>query len=440
VEFSDTPQPKERSKAKNRAPSAGKGKQQSRRGRNSAKQAKRRTPPSSAGTPTKVVTPVKRSLGKESVKGKKTTQSARSPPTKLRSRGVAVGQFTLGSDCTGYDSTKLALEQLGIAGRFRTAFCTEKDPAVRKILVATHPDAKGKIRVDAAQRNGHPIQVDLYSAGWPCQPFSRESDQPGMDDPRGSVIDNILDYLTSHPPRCFFLENVASIVHDFPALFAHILSTLAGQHETDGTKTFTVFWKILDTKENGVPQSRQRLFIVGVRNCYTKDNVRFTWPTPVACKPLHTFYEKRPLAKRTELPNYMMANMGIHLKKLNESGHEFGKQHYVGDLQCSPGRSQLTLGYTPCLTRNRCGGAGVAKTGRGGFYLYNKMRYMTVDEMAQLQGIAKGRLQKPDTMKTIRPLAQAIGNGFSVNVVMRILARLPPAVGLGWVDDPFGND
>lgn len=99
---------------------------------------------------------------------------------------------------------------------------------------------------------------DLLTGGFPCQPFSSAGKKRGINDPRGTLFQRIVDILRQHHPRFFILENVKRLLTMESGLhFATILSSLA---DLD----YTIEWRLLNAMHFGLPQNRQRVFIVGV--------------------------------------------------------------------------------------------------------------------------------------------------------------------------------
>jgi len=111
---------------------------------------------------------------------------------------------------------------------------------------------------------------DILCAGFPCQPFSKAGDQKGLDDERnGNLFYSIFDILRYHKPKYFILENVANLEkHDsgntWEAIYELLVRGLG----------YTVDKKIISPHEVGIPQHRQRLFIVGSKNGLD----HFQWP------------------------------------------------------------------------------------------------------------------------------------------------------------------
>jgi DNA (cytosine-5)-methyltransferase 1 len=112
-----------------------------------------------------------------------------------------------------------------------------------------------------------PGEAAMLAGGPPCQPFSKSGLRKGGADDKGQLFKRYLDYLQVIKPRAFILENVRGMVssnkgEDFRNILEHFDET-----------GYTIYWKILDAANHGVPEFRQRLFIVGFR-----DRIRFSYP------------------------------------------------------------------------------------------------------------------------------------------------------------------
>lgn len=116
---------------------------------------------------------------------------------------------------------------------------------------------------------------DVLIGGFPCQPFSMMGEQKGFEDTRGTLffrIAEIINYQIEHnrAPRVIVLENVRRLLtHDKKNTFATIKRSLEGLG-------YKVFHAVLNSADYGVPQVRNRLFIV----CFRNQDVEFTYPQP----------------------------------------------------------------------------------------------------------------------------------------------------------------
>lgn len=110
-------------------------------------------------------------------------------------------------------------------------------------------------------------QFDVLLAGFPCQAFSHAGKKLGFEDTRGTLFFDVARIIKYHQPKAFLLENVKGLVsHDKGNTFNVIKETLAEMG-------YKIFHKVLAAKDFGVPQNRQRIYIVGFR-----ENINFEFP------------------------------------------------------------------------------------------------------------------------------------------------------------------
>lgn len=109
---------------------------------------------------------------------------------------------------------------------------------------------------------------DFLFGGFPCQPFSASGKRNGFADTRGTLFFEIERIIKYHQPKGFILENVEGLVkHDLENKHDEIgrtLKTILDKLENE--LNYQVSWKVLDSVNFGVPQSRKRVFIVGTKN------------------------------------------------------------------------------------------------------------------------------------------------------------------------------
>lgn len=109
--------------------------------------------------------------------------------------------------------------------------------------------------------------INLLTGGLPCQPFSKSGLRRGLNDKRGPLFEHYIELLIGLEPRAFIIENVRGIA-----------SSRKGQDWKEILNKFrktryTLYWKVLDAANYGVPQFRQRLFLVGFRK-----RIKFSFP------------------------------------------------------------------------------------------------------------------------------------------------------------------
>ena len=98
---------------------------------------------------------------------------------------------------------------------------------------------------------------DLFVGGFPCQSFSIAGKRGGFEDTRGTLFFEIARIIGEKQPRLLLLENVKGLLsHDKGATFYRIISTL-------DELGYDCQWQVLNSKNHGVPQNRERVFIIG---------------------------------------------------------------------------------------------------------------------------------------------------------------------------------
>lgn len=119
--------------------------------------------------------------------------------------------------------------------------------------------------------------ADVIIGGFPCQPFSMMGSELGFDDVRGTVFFTVADLIKKKidkgaKPKVVVLENVRRLLtHDGGNTFKVI------KHIMEKELGYKVFYKILNSSDFGVPQTRNRIFIV----CFDNQDVEFTFPETI---------------------------------------------------------------------------------------------------------------------------------------------------------------
>jgi DNA (cytosine-5)-methyltransferase 1 len=190
----------------------------------------------------------------------------------------------IGTDFSGIGSPEMALKMLGI--EHEQVFACEIDKYARKSFEAVHGSPK-EFYNDITTRDHSTVpQLDLYCAGFPCQSFSMAGKREGFEDVRGTLFFNVAEFIKINQPKCFILENVKGLLsHDGGKTFQTIISLLTDNGGTANGQMFIpyfedglgyhIYYKVLNTKNFGIPQNRERIFIVGFREFR-----EFSFPKP----------------------------------------------------------------------------------------------------------------------------------------------------------------
>lgn len=174
----------------------------------------------------------------------------------------------IGSCFSGVGMWELALKYLDIPHDHQFFIEFDKYPAAS--YKAIHGDIKNY--GDVTKLNGDEVEdLDVFFYSPPCQAFSVAGKGLGAEDDRGLLFNDALRIIKAKKPKICIMENVKGLTSkkhsDF---FKHIQGSL-------NRAGYTSDWKILNTKEHGVAQNRERIFIVSIRNDIYKG---FSWPEP----------------------------------------------------------------------------------------------------------------------------------------------------------------
>jgi DNA (cytosine-5)-methyltransferase 1 len=156
---------------------------------------------------------------------------------------AGVGGFRLGMEMAGHECT---------------GHC-EIDPYADKSYRAMHRPKEGEWFASDIRRvnPGELPEADCYCGGFPCQAFSIAGKRGGFADTRGTLFFEVMRLARERKPKYIFLENVAGLLsHDNGNTFATIIQSFADNG-------YDVQWQILNSKDFGVPQNRERVFFIG---------------------------------------------------------------------------------------------------------------------------------------------------------------------------------
>ena len=233
---------------------------------------------------------------------------------------------------------------------------------------------------------------DILLGGFPCQAFSIAGKGLGFEDTRGILFFNIERILRAKRPRAFLLENVKRLTtHDNNRTFKVIQNRLK-------KLGYTVHYKVLNTLDYGLPQKRERIYIVG----FTEE-LGFEFPGPLGFyQPLNKILEKdEDIPSSYFLSEKMKSKRYAALKK---------EPIYPSIWHENIGGNVSPLPYSCAL---RAGGS-------YNYLVVNGERRLTSREMLRLQGF-------PENFKISSPYSQVrkfAGNSVSVPVIKMIAEKM----------------
>lgn len=159
---------------------------------------------------------------------------------------------------------------------------------------------------------------DILAGGFPCQAFSIAGFKGGFADTRGTLFFNLARIVQDHQPKALFLENVKGLAgHDRGRTLKVILQTL---EEELG---YYVHYQLINAKDFGVPQNRERVFIVGFRNRTTSE--RFVFPKPLKKKvTIRNIKETDVVSTKYYLSDRYLETLVRHRDRHAAKGNGFG--------------------------------------------------------------------------------------------------------------------
>ena len=193
----------------------------------------------------------------------------------------------VGTFFSGIGSPEQALLNLGI--KHEIEFACDIDKYARETYLKNF-DCKNMYEDINALDMKDLSYVDLLVFGFPCQAFSMAGKRGGFEDTRGTLFYDALRYLKEHKPRYFIAENVKGLLsHNNGKTFQTIIDCLALTTNTQMSLMpfdnlgYHIYYKVLNTKDFGIPQNRERIFIVGIRDD-ADNNFRFPKEIPLKLK------------------------------------------------------------------------------------------------------------------------------------------------------------
>lgn len=239
---------------------------------------------------------------------------------------------------------------------------------------------------------------DILLAGFPCQPFSHAGLKKGFEDIRGTLFFDIARILKAKKPKMVLLENVKGFAsHDKGNTFKVVCQTL----EKFG---YEVHSQVLNAREFGVPQNRERIYIIGIDRSRTL-KTPFIFPTPPKTKVSVGDILEKDVDEKYTISNKLWKGHQRRLKEHKAKGNGFGYSLF----------NSSSLSTSTISARYYKDGSEILIEQKG-----KNPRKITPREAARLQGF-------PDTFKIPVSDAQAyrqFGNSVAVPVVSAIAKQM----------------
>ncbi|MDV6040537.1 DNA (cytosine-5-)-methyltransferase [Bacillus sp. SM-B1] len=293
--------------------------------------------------------------------------------------------------------------------------------------------------------------VDVICGGFPCQAFSIAGKRLGFAETRGTLFFEIARFAKEIQPQYLFLENVKGLLnHDGGNTFRTIISTL-------DELGYDAEWQVLNSKDFGVPQNRERVFIVGhsrrhsrrevfpIRRSCTETSIEMMGSTqPEGSTRLGTrdrVYDPQGIMATLSATDYKQPKQIIVKGNVNPSGNGMNGQVYdskglAPTLTTNKGEGPKIVipVLTPDRAEKRQNGRRFKEPGepmftltaqdRHGVYDGYRIRKLTPKECWRLQGFPDWAFDRAREVNSDSQLYKQAGNSVTVNVIHAIAERL----------------
>ena len=313
----------------------------------------------------------------------------------------------------GYGGASYGLKRSGI--KYKVIGFSEIEESANLILYHNFPEIEnfGDIKIirDKLEKNPKAIpDFDLFTGGFPCQPFSSaglmlgEKDEKG----RGTLIHEIIRICQIKKPKYILLENVRGFLAD---RFKETRSALQA-----GLKDYHIRMQVLNSKDYGIPQNRERLWIFASREDFPIE-FSMTPPMPETERPrLKDFLDKTP-----PLEVYLSDQQVEHLQVVH--GKHGLKDFIVKEPLCLDiyNHKIKTDGLCNTITEPSHNITRIVEPiGKDGKL---RVRKLSVAEQFRLMGFHDGEINFPDDLN-YKEISARAGNGWDVNLVGILLKHI----------------
>ena len=232
----------------------------------------------------------------------------------------------IGSDFSGVGAFNQALKRLKID--YKEIFACDMDKYARQTFIHNYgePDY---YPTNVYEREIPAEPLDIYMTSPPCQAFSLAGNRKGEADKRGILFYNSHEFIKKNKPRFFIFENVKGLMSDNGGkTFGTWIDYLGGKSINRSATMFPheesvpyhIYYAVLNAKDYGVPQNRERVFIVGIRD--DSDN-NFSFP-----RPFHLIKRLKDVLESEVDEKYYLSDKAIngfinHAERHAEKGNGF---------------------------------------------------------------------------------------------------------------------
>lgn len=398
----------------------------------------------------------------------------------------------VGTDFSGLGSPEQALKRLNVD--HKVVFACDKDKYVKQSYLANNETEIFYDDITTRDQSKTPY-CDLYCFGFPCQAFSLAGNRKGFEDTRGTLFFNSLSYIKEKQPRVFIAENVKGLLsHDkvkgskskhgrtFGVIRDSLALTINGQHNLyayDDCVNYHLYYMVLNSKNYGIPQNRERIFLIGFKN-----QVNFKFPKKQQLKLILADLLEHDVDEKYYLTDEMFdkfvfksnsknigyinqdtqasqvfttdglsptlcsgthgyANGYIMISENTKKGYAYAYTHDSINLQNPNSKTrrgrvgkqiantldtQCNIGVLIQLSDNNCHSSERIYT-KTGYYLYNKrIRRLTPNEVFRLFGYNDDFFIKCKEINSDTQLYKQGGNSIVVDTLVYLLSEVMKAI------------
>ena len=310
----------------------------------------------------------------------------------------------IGSCFTGIGAWEKGFEYMGIETELK--FYCENDKYAIKSYVSMFEDAKNKNLGDITKIDVTKIEdIDIFAYSPPCQAFSVAGKQLGYEDKRGVLFFDAFEIIKNKKPKICMMENVKGLTgKKFNSEFEEMLQSL----ENEG---YNNYWKVLNTRNYGLPQNRERLFVISIRKDI--DNGLFSFPEPLDSG----LRLKDMLDKEVEEKYYIKKEW--HYTEEGELKHDNNEIAQVNGVKFKALRTISDVEKICRCLDTMGGGQREPKVIRNG-----KLCKVTPKECWRLQGFKDEDFEKASKVNSNSQLYKQSGNSISINVLIELYKEL----------------
>lgn len=244
---------------------------------------------------------------------------------------------------------------------------------------------------------------DVFTGGFPCQPFSQAGTRLGELDTRGTLFHDIIRICSIKKPKVILLENVKGLT---TKKHKHTFDKIISELKSIG---YNVDYKVLNSKDFGVPQNRERLWIIGSKNKFPKG-----WELSPEKVDLKLKF-KDLLDKRVPEKYYLNKNQIVRLQELIKENYEVSEPLCLDIYNKKIKRDGISI----TITEPHHNSLRVVEPPVDGELVIRKL---TPHETFRFMGFTDGEIKFGNLSDS--QIYKRAGNGWDINVASKIIKNM----------------